>query len=138
MATELEEILSLIEGPAPTYQVKGISRINAILVTAPATRGFDEIERWVRILDSENQEQVEQLFYYQVKNLSAVELAETLSNVFEEDEDDFVPTAAVDPQDLETDGSRIPQTDQLSSHRPPQYLPISGFGSSLMRRPTAC
>ncbi|MBT8146821.1 MAG: hypothetical protein KJN90_08195, partial [Gammaproteobacteria bacterium] len=83
VATELEEILILIEGPAPTYQVKGISRINAILVTAPANRGFDEIQRWVRILDSENQEQVEQLFYYQVKNLSAVELAETLSNVFE-------------------------------------------------------
>jgi general secretion pathway protein D len=98
VATELEEIVALIEGPTPTYQVKGISRINAILVTAPATRGFDEIARWVRILDSENQEQVEQLFYYQVKNLSAVELAETLTNVFEEDEDDFIPAAAAEPQ----------------------------------------
>jgi len=93
VATELEEILSLIEGPTPTYQVKGISRINSVLVTAPATRGFEEINRWVRILDSENQEQVEQLFYYQVKNLSATELAETLSNVFEEDDDAFVPRA---------------------------------------------
>jgi len=108
VATELEEILALIEGPTPTYQVKGISRINAILVTAPAARGFNEIERWVRILDSENQEQVEQLFYYQVKNLSAVELAETLSNVFEEDEDEFIPATAVEPQSAEAPATDTP------------------------------
>ncbi len=96
VASELDEILALIEGQTPTYQVKGISRINAILVTAPANRGFDEIDRWIRILDSENQEQVEQLFYYKVKNLSAVDLAETLSDVFEEDEDEFVPGALGD------------------------------------------
>ncbi len=88
VATELEEILQLIEGPLPAYQVKGIERINAILVTAPATRGFDEVQRWVRILDADAQEQVEQLFHYQVKNLSAVELAETLTNVFDRDDDE--------------------------------------------------
>jgi len=88
VATELEEILLLIEGVTPAYQVKGIERINAVLVTAPATRGFDEISRWVKILDSAGQEQVEQLFHYQVNNLSAVELAETLSDVFEEQDDE--------------------------------------------------
>lgn len=88
VATELSEILELIEGPSPAYQVKGIERINAILVTAPATRGFDEISRWVRILDADGQEQVEQLFHYRVKNLNAVDLADTLSNVFEDDRDD--------------------------------------------------
>ena len=119
VATELEEILALIEGQTPTYQVKGISRINAILVTAPATRGFDEIQRWVRILDSENQEQVEQLFYYQVKNLSAVELAETLSNVFEEDEEDFVPTTAT-----------APDTDFLESVDAPDGGSAATIGSS--------
>lgn len=87
VATELTEILQLIEGLTPAYQVKGIERINALLVTAPATRGFEEITRWVRILDAESQEQVEQLFHYQVKNLNAVELAETLSQVFELDDD---------------------------------------------------
>ena len=108
VATELDEILTLIEGPAPTYQVKGISRINAILVTAPANRGFDEIQRWVRILDSENQEQVEQLFYYQVKNLNAVELAETLSNVFGEEEEDFVPAAPDSSEELVLDTVETP------------------------------
>lgn len=88
VADELTEILQLIEGTTPAYQVKGIERINAILVTAPASRGFEEISRWVKILDADGQEQVEQLFYYEVKNLIATELAETLSNVFEEEDDD--------------------------------------------------
>lgn len=107
VATELGEILTLIEGPTPTYQVKGISRINAIMVTAPATRGFDEINRWIRILDSENQEQVEQLFHYQVKNLNAVELAETLSNVFEDDEDRFIPRAVEEDREPELETVQI-------------------------------
>lgn len=107
VATELGEILTLIEGLTPTYQVKGISRINAIMVTAPATRGFDEINRWIRILDSENQEQVEQLFHYQVKNLNAVELAETLSNVFEDDEDRFIPRAVEEDREPELETVQI-------------------------------
>lgn len=88
IAIELTEILTLIEGTNPAYQVKGIERINAILVTAPAGRGFNEIQRWVQILDAESQEQAEQLFYYQVRNLNAVELAQTLTQVFETDRDD--------------------------------------------------
>lgn len=88
VAEELAEILLLIEGATPAYQVKGIERINGILVTAPAARGFDEISRWIKILDSDGQEQVEQLFHYQVNNLSAVELADTLSEVFEDDDDE--------------------------------------------------
>jgi general secretion pathway protein D len=89
VATELAEILLLIEGAVPAYQVRGIERINAILVTAPATRGFEEISRWVQILDAAGQEQVEQLFHYPVKNLNALELAETLSSVFEEDDEEL-------------------------------------------------
>ena len=86
VATELAEILLLIEGPNPAYQVRGIERINSILVTAPASRGFDEVSRWVQIRDADSQQQVEQLFMYRVKHLAAVELAETLSTVFEEDD----------------------------------------------------
>lgn len=90
VAEELAEILLLIEGENPSYQVRGIGRINALLVTAPATRGFDEVSRWVAILDAESQQQVEQLFMYRVKNLPAVEFAATLTQVFEE-EDEPVP-----------------------------------------------
>ena len=91
VAEELVEILELIEGASPAYQVRGIERINAILVTAPASRGFEEISRWVEILDADSQEQVEELFMYKVKNLDALELAETLSTVFEEEDDPLTP-----------------------------------------------
>ena len=91
VAEELAEILLLIEGPNPSYQIRGIERINALLVTAPAARGFEEISRWVQILDADSQEQVEQLFMYRVKNLDSIELAETLSTVFEEDDELFSP-----------------------------------------------
>ncbi|MXY91033.1 MAG: type II secretion system protein GspD [Gammaproteobacteria bacterium] len=97
VAEELAEILGLIEGENPSYQVRGIGRINALLVTAPATRGFDEVSRWVEILDAESQEQVEQLFMYRVKNLPALELAETLGQVFEEEDEAALPS--LQPQD---------------------------------------
>ncbi|MGY8791957.1 MAG: secretin N-terminal domain-containing protein, partial [Pseudomonadales bacterium] len=87
VALELTNILSLVEGEQSSYQVLGLERINAVLVLSPANRGFDEVTRWVRILDAESQEQVEQLFFYKVKNLNATTLAATLTSVFEQDED---------------------------------------------------
>lgn len=104
VAEELTEILALIEGSAPAYQVKGIERINAILVTAPASRGFDEINRWIKILDADSQEQVEQLFRYRVRNLDAIALAETLSSVFEEDDDERI-SQLVTPAEGMQDGT---------------------------------
>jgi general secretion pathway protein D len=97
IALELQEVLTLIEGPSPAYQVKGLERINALLVTAPANRGFEEISRWVKLLDAGQQEQAEQLFHYRVKNLTAVELAATLTSVFAQDDEDESPqpTAAL-------------------------------------------
>lgn len=88
VAEELTQVLQLIEGNNPAYQVKGLERINSLLVTAPANRGFEEITRWVRLLDADSQEQSEQLFHYRVKNLTALDLATTLTSVFELDDDD--------------------------------------------------
>lgn len=92
VAEELRNILTLIEGETPAYQVQGLDRINALLVTAPATRGFTEVSRWIRILDAERQDQTEQLFQYRVKNLQALELAATLMNVFSNEEQPTTPT----------------------------------------------
>ncbi len=86
LAGELQEVLGLIEGSNPAYQVMALPRINALLVTAPASRGFSEIGRWVRLLDADRQEQAEQLFQYRVKNLNATELAATLTEVFRVDD----------------------------------------------------
>jgi general secretion pathway protein D len=86
LAEELYEVLQLIEGEHPAYQVMALPRINAILVTAPASRGFTEISRWVQLLDADRQEQREQLFRYRVKNLNATDLAVTLTEVFRSDD----------------------------------------------------
>lgn len=91
VAEELQSILMLIEGETPAYQVQGLPRINALLVTAPATRGFSEVARWIRILDADRQDQAEQLFQYRVKNLEALELAATLTNVFGAEEERTTP-----------------------------------------------
>jgi general secretion pathway protein D len=87
VAQELTNILSLVDGEQSSYQVLGLERINAVLVLSPANRGFDEVTRWISILDAESQEQVEQLFFYKVKNLNATTLAQTLTRVFEQNED---------------------------------------------------
>ncbi len=119
VATELSEILTLIEGASPAYQVKGLERINAILVTAPANRGFEEISRWVRILDADREEQAEQLFHYRVKNLTAVDLATTLTDVFalnQEEEEDAPPQPRdeVETIDIVTpDGDTVTRTVPL-------------------------
>lgn len=94
---ELQEILQLIEGSSPAYQVQGLDRINALLVTAPATRGFDEITRWIRILDADRQEQNEQLFQYRVKNLNATELANTLTEVFRREDTSASVSESIQP-----------------------------------------
>ena len=121
VATELTEILELIEGASPAYQVKGLERINSILVTAPANRGFDEITRWVGILDADREEQAEQLFHYRVKNLTAVDLATTLTDVFtlnEEEEEDAAPQR----EDLaETISIVTPDGDTVTSRAAPLF-----------------
>ena len=103
VAEEMNGVLKLIEGEQGSYQVLGLDRINSVLVIGPAARGFAEVDRWINILDAASQEQVEQLFVYKVKNLDAVAMAETLNNVYgEEDEDEAARTAreagALQPQ----------------------------------------
>ena len=115
VAEELSDILLLIEGPSPSYQVRGIERINSILVTAPASRGFEEISRWVQLLDADSQEQVEQLFMYRVKNLDALELADTLSDIFEDDDDRVFAQVDEDIGEVSRFGALVGEGDQATS-----------------------
>lgn len=85
VAQELNDILKLIEGEKPAYQVMGLERINALLVVAPPGRGFNEVSRWVDILDSGADEALEeQIFVYKCKSLKAMSLAATLNAIFEQ------------------------------------------------------
>ncbi len=130
VATELTEILQLIEGPNPAYQVRGIERINALLVTAPATRGFEEISRWVQILDADSQEQAEQLFMYRVKNLVALELAETLSTVFEEDDEAVVQQLVADDEgDVPSLFPGVGGDDEQEPEAVPEQAPATPIGA---------
>jgi general secretion pathway protein D len=102
VAEELQQVLTLVEGELSSYQVLGLERINAVLVVAPANRGFDEVTRWVNILDAQSQEQVEQLFVYRVKNLTATTLGATLTQIFGVPDQDRQATAAQPLQPLIT------------------------------------
>ena len=134
VAEELAEIILLIEGQSPSYQVKGIERINSILVTAPAARGFEEISRWVQILDADRQEQVEQLFMYRVKNLDALGLAETLSTVFEEEEEPVLTRIGRDnnsPAPLIASGDVNQDSSLDGEETAPQALASSAISSAV-------
>ena len=134
VAEELAEIILLIEGQSPSYQVKGIERINSILVTAPASRGFEEISRWVQILDADRQEQVEQLFMYRVKNLDALGLAETLSTVFEEEEEPVLTRIGRDnnsPAPLIASGDVNQDSSVDGEETAPQALASSAISSAV-------
>ena len=134
VAEELAEIILLIEGQSPSYQVKGIERINSILVTAPAARGFEEISRWVQILDADRQEQVEQLFMYRVKNLDALGLAETLSTVFEEEEEPVLTRIGRDnnsPAPLIASGDVNQDSSVDGEETAPQALASSAISSAV-------
>jgi general secretion pathway protein D len=118
VAEELTSVLQLIEGEQTSYQVLGLDRINAVMVLAPATRGFTEVTNWVRILDAASQEQVEQLFVYKVKNLNAVTLAETLTSVFGEADEEAQQQAAREDQN---------QPGNLFSPAVPGAVPFQPF-----------
>ncbi len=117
VAEELTNVLKLIEGAQSSYQVLGLDRINSVLVIAPANRGFDEVNRWVNILDAQSQEQVEQLFVYKVKNLDSKKMAETLNTVFGTKKDQTTTEKRAQPRDL------IRQAQQLLPNQPQPNQP---------------
>ncbi len=114
VAEELTNVLKLIEGNQSSYQVLGLDRINSVLVVAPANRGFEEVNRWVNILDAKSQEQVEQLFVYKVKNLDSKKMAETLNNVFGTKKDQSATERRAQQRDL------IRPLQQLAPNQTPQ------------------
>jgi general secretion pathway protein D len=129
VATELTGILALVEGEQSSYQVMGLERINSVLVLAPANRGFQEVTRWIRILDAESQEQVDQLFFYKVKNLNAVTLAETLTRVFEQNEDN-IPAGADEAVSAQPVTASATAPGEAATAPPPAQAPVPASDNS--------
>ncbi len=116
VAKELEEVLKLIEGEKPSYQVLALERINALLVVAPPRRGFQAVSRWVDILDAGADEELqEQIFIYKCKSMKAASLAATLNAIFEQ-EDKTQPgmKKTDDEEDLSPNTFRTVSKESLS------------------------
>jgi len=59
-----------------------IERLNAILAVSPQPRYLSDVESWVERLDRYNTAKAGGVHVYRVENVDAVELAQTLSNIF--------------------------------------------------------
>ena len=82
VAAELTDILKLIEGAQPAYQVLGLDRIDSLIVVAPPGRGFKSVDRWVEILDEgESIALQEQIFSYRCKSINCDSLSSTLNAI---------------------------------------------------------
>ncbi|MEY3219141.1 MAG: hypothetical protein RIT27_498 [Pseudomonadota bacterium] len=95
--TDLDKILQAVEGKMPAFEIIALDRINALLVISPPQRGFEEVARWVEIVDERNEAGGEQIFIYRVRNLKATTLATTLKDVFRTDGKETPKTPVKDP-----------------------------------------
>jgi len=95
--TDLDKILQAVEGKMPAFEIIALDRINSLLVISPPQRGFDEVARWIEIVDERNEAGGEQIFIYRVRNLKATTLATTLKDVFRTDGKETPKTTPKDP-----------------------------------------
>jgi len=144
VAADLEKILKLIEGEKTTFSVLDLKRLNSLLVVAPPERGFQQVERWIGILDNESGTDTEQVFVYHVKNLQAKNLAATLSETFspqqraQETRLSKKITEKYDKKNIEKndknkrkdDKSRKVKKKEITTVKEKEYTPISGQGTS--------
>jgi general secretion pathway protein D len=95
--TDLDKILQAVEGKMPAFEIIALDRINSLLVISPPQRGFEEVARWIEIVDERNEAGGEQIFIYRVRNLKATTLATTLKDVFRTDGKETPKTTPKDP-----------------------------------------
>ncbi len=84
VAEELDKVLGdTMKGPlAGVVRLMPIERLNAILVVTPQPRYLDEVETWIERLDRYTTNRAGGIHVYRVQNVDAMELANTLSNIF--------------------------------------------------------
>lgn len=84
IAEELDKVLGdTNKGPlAGLIRILPIERLNAILAVSTQPRYLDEVETWVERLDRYTTKRAGGIHVYRVQNVDALELANTLSNIF--------------------------------------------------------
>lgn len=111
--TDLDKILQAVEGKMPAFEIIALDRINSLLVISPPQRGFDEVARWIEIVDERNEAGGEQIFIYRVRNLKATTLATTLKDVFRTDGKETPKTTPKDPN----------KPDEKQPEKPQEHKP---------------
>jgi len=81
---ELESLLgSGSKGPmAGMLRLLPIERLNAVMAVSPQPRYLDEVEAWVERLDRYTTDKSGNMHVYRVQNVDAMELANTLGQIF--------------------------------------------------------
>lgn len=84
IAEELDKLLTVSgKGPlAGMFRLMPIERLNAILAVTPQPRYLDEVQTWIERLDRYNTNKSGNMHVYRVQNVDAIELANTLSQIF--------------------------------------------------------
>lgn len=84
IAEELDKVLGdTAKGPlAGLIKLLPIERLNAILAVSTQPRYLDEVETWIERLDRYTTHRAGGIHVYRVQNVDALELANTLSNIF--------------------------------------------------------
>jgi len=84
VAEELDKLLT-VSGKGPLtgmFRILPIDRLQSILVVTPQPRYLDEVQSWIERLDRYNTAKTGNMHVYHVQNVDALELANTLSNIF--------------------------------------------------------
>ncbi len=87
---ELEELLPILGFPVTkggkpdgrSIRILSLDRLQVIVVAAPTLEVIDEIRRWVSILDDGQVAEKERMYFYDVQNGNAQELADTVGFFF--------------------------------------------------------
>ena len=99
IAGELENLLgSGSKGPmAGMFRLLPIERLNAIMAVSPQPRYLDEVENWIERLDRYTTDKSGNMHVYRVQNVDAMELANTLGQIFGSGGRSGSPRASVAP-----------------------------------------
>ncbi len=84
VAEELDKLLT-VSGKGPLtgmFRILPIERLQAILVVTPQPRYLDEVRSWIERLDRYNTAKTGNMHVYRVQNVDALDLANTLGNIF--------------------------------------------------------
>ena len=87
---ELQQILPIIgfpvtgaeRGDGHSIKLSALNRLQVVVAAAPVKEVLDEVQRWVRILDTADTVEQERIFFYEVKYNKAEDLSDSISTFF--------------------------------------------------------